>query len=139
MWPSQGFAWPSLRFRCCVCTMTTWPYFDNLKFDVFDAVFLSATLSHLDCVRVYFHLSTEMQKWFPVFWFPPLWSIRTKLSSFLWSTGTLNLTMTSQRIRTLSRAWVKFWFAENNASLSMCGPLYTSDLTLGPAIHFDWT
>jgi len=41
--------------------MTTCPYFNDLNFDVFDAMFLSATLSRLSCVQADFHVSTEVQ------------------------------------------------------------------------------
>jgi len=37
--------------------MKTYPYSD-LKFGVFDTIFLSATLSYLDCVWADFHVST---------------------------------------------------------------------------------
>jgi len=52
--------------------MTTCPYFHNLKFDVFDAVFVSATLPRLDCVQADFHVSTEVQNSFLIFLFLPL-------------------------------------------------------------------
>ena len=62
--PVEGFVRPSWRVRCCVCSlctklMTTYPYFDHFKFDVFDALFLSATLSRLDCAQVDFYVSTD--------------------------------------------------------------------------------
>jgi len=40
---------------------TNMPYFDNLKFDVFDVVFLSATLSRQDCLQADLLVSTEVQ------------------------------------------------------------------------------
>jgi len=41
--------------------MTTCPYFDILKYDVYDAVVLNATISRLECVQANFHVSTEVQ------------------------------------------------------------------------------
>jgi len=52
--------------------MTTSSYFDNLKFDVFDVVFLSATLSRLDCIWADIDVSTEVQSSFLVFGFLPV-------------------------------------------------------------------
>jgi len=46
--PVEGFVQPSLGFRCSKSTLwllTTCPYFDNLQFDIFLQVVLSATLS----------------------------------------------------------------------------------------------
>jgi len=47
--------------------MTTCPYFNNLKFDIFDAVVLSATLSRLNYELTDFHVSNEVQNTFLVF------------------------------------------------------------------------
>jgi len=49
--PVEGFVWPSLGFRCSQIShiLTTYSYFDNLEFDIFDAgdLVFSATLSRL--------------------------------------------------------------------------------------------
>jgi len=47
--------------------MATCLYFNGLRFDVFGAVFLSATLSLVDCVEANFHVFTEVQNSFLVF------------------------------------------------------------------------
>jgi len=54
--------------------LATCPYFYNLKFDIFDAVVLSATLSCLYCVLGDFHMSTDtlVQNVLLVFLFLPL-------------------------------------------------------------------
>jgi len=41
--------------------MTSCPYFDNLKFDNFDAVVISTTISHLNYVQADFHVSNMVQ------------------------------------------------------------------------------
>jgi len=47
--------------------MTTCTFCDYLKFDVFDAVLLRATLSRLDCAQADIHVSTEVQNSFLFF------------------------------------------------------------------------
>ena len=68
-------AWrPSWRFSvlCTHSIMTVCRYFDNLKFDIFDAVVLSATLSRLVDIYVSTITSDLVQNWFRVFSFSSL-------------------------------------------------------------------
>ena len=62
--PTRGlvrFVRPSWRFSlsCMQYKMTTWPYFDNLNFDIFDAMVLRATLPRLHCTLPNFHVSND--------------------------------------------------------------------------------
>jgi len=58
----EGFVWPSLglsKSKTIAYVLTTCSYFDNLKFDICDAVVLAATLARLYRVLGDFHMSTD--------------------------------------------------------------------------------
>ena len=71
--PLESFERSSSSFSLsCVCSinmMTTCPLFDNIRFDISDAMAHSATLSHLDCVVAHYRLSnyTSVQNCILVF------------------------------------------------------------------------
>jgi len=59
--PVEGFVRPSLGIRCSVSSLhtdITYPYFDNLKFDIFDVGGPQCHLSRLYCVLGDFHMFT---------------------------------------------------------------------------------